>query len=157
MRIARPATLLLLLLLGISSTTLLALERQPNAIYQARREALARELHGGVAVLFGNYEPALEYQDFRQDEDFYYLTGWNEPGAALIVADAVPARGEKPALPYREVLLLPERNLRMELFTGVKLDDRNGKLQDFIADLPHTAEEIEALMQGGKTAATLVH
>jgi Xaa-Pro aminopeptidase len=122
MRIARPATLLLLLLLGISSTTLLALERQPTAIYQARREALARELHGGVAVLFGNYEPTMEYQDFRQDEDFYYLTGWNEPGAALIVADAVAARAGKPALPYLEVLLLPERDRRAELFTGVKLD-----------------------------------
>ncbi|MFL6428397.1 MAG: aminopeptidase P N-terminal domain-containing protein [Acidobacteriaceae bacterium] len=104
------------------STPLLALERQPNSIFQARREALAHELHGGVAVLFGNYEPQLEYQDYRQDEDFYYLTGWNEPGAALVVADATPARGGKPALPYREVLLLPERNLRMELFTGVKLD-----------------------------------
>jgi Xaa-Pro aminopeptidase len=122
MRFAWPATFILLLLLGISSTTLFALERQPNAIYQARREALARELHGGVALLFGNYEPAMEYQDYRQDEDFYYLTGWNEPGAALIVADAVPARVGKPALPYREVLLLPERNLRDELFTGVKLD-----------------------------------
>lgn len=113
---------LILLLLGISSTTLLALERQPNAVYQARREALARQLHGGVALLFGNYEPAMEYQDFRQDEDFYYLTGWNEPGAALIVADAVPARAGEPALPYREVLLLPERNLRAEQYTGIKLD-----------------------------------
>lgn len=121
MRTVRSATLILLLL-GISSTTLLALERQPNAVYQARREALAHELHGGIALLFGNYEPAMEYQDFRQDEDFYYLTGWNEPGAALIVADAMPARAGKPALPYREVLLLPERNLRAELYTGVKLD-----------------------------------
>jgi Xaa-Pro aminopeptidase len=121
MRTVRSATLILLLL-GISSTTLLALERQANAVYQARREALAHELHGGVALLFGNYEPAMEYQDFRQDEDFYYLTGWNEPGAALIVADAVPARAGKPALSYREVLLLPERNLRAELYTGVKLD-----------------------------------
>ncbi len=122
MRFARPGTFILLFLLGISSTTLLALERQPNAIYQARRDALAHELHGGVALLFGNYEPSMEYQDYRQDEDFYYLTGWNEPGAALVVADAVPARAGKPALPYREVLLLPERNLRNELFTGVKLD-----------------------------------
>ena len=121
MRVLHPVALLLLLL-GLLSTPLLALERQPNSIYQARREALAHELHGGVAVLFGNYEPQLEYQDYRQDEDFYYLTGWNEPGAALIVADATPARAGKPALPYREVLLLPERNLRMELFTGVKLD-----------------------------------
>lgn len=121
MRFAHPVALLLLLL-GLFSTPLLALQRQPNSVYQARREALAHELHGGVAVLFGNYEPQLEYQDYRQDEDFYYLTGWNEPGAALIVADAMPAGGGKAALPYREVLLLPERNLRMELFTGIKLD-----------------------------------
>ncbi|MCU1312725.1 MAG: Xaa-Pro aminopeptidase, partial [Acidobacteriaceae bacterium] len=79
-------------------------------------------MHGGVALLFGNYEPSMEYQDFRQDEDFYYLTGWNEPGAALLVEDAVAAKGGKPALPYREVLLLPERNLHAELYTGVKLD-----------------------------------
>jgi Xaa-Pro aminopeptidase len=114
--------LALVLFFSLSSAFLLALERQPNAIYQARREALARELHGGVALLFGDYEPTMEYQDFRQDEDFYYLTGWNEPGAALIVADAVPARADKPALPYREVLFLPERNLRAEQYTGVKLD-----------------------------------
>src|SRR5215475_13870909 len=120
MRIVR--LLAILLLLVPSSSSLLALERQPNSAYQARREALARELHGGIALVFGNYEPAMEYQDFRQDEDFYYFTGWNEPGAALIVADAVPARAGKAALPYREVLLLPERNLRDELFTGIKLD-----------------------------------
>jgi Xaa-Pro aminopeptidase len=120
----------LLLLLGISSTSLFALERQPNAIYQARRQALAHELHGGVALLFGNYEPAMEYQDYRQDEDFYYLTGWNEPGAALIVADAVPPHAGKPAVPYREVLLLPERNLRDELYTGVKLDAASPHVTD---------------------------
>ncbi len=127
MRIVRSVALILLLL-GIASPSLLALERQPNAAYQGRREALARALHGGVALLFGNYEPAMEYQDFRQDEDFYYLTGWNEPGAALIVADAMPARAGKPALPYREILLLPERNLRQELFTGVKLDAASPKV-----------------------------
>ena len=121
MRFGRLATLILLIL-GISSPALFALERQPNATYQARREALAHQLHGGVALIFGNYEPTMEYQDYRQDEDFYYLTGWNEPGAALIVEDAAPARAGKPALAYREVLLLPERNLRDELYTGVKLD-----------------------------------
>jgi Xaa-Pro aminopeptidase len=119
MRLAWSAALLLLIL---SSASLLALERQSDAVYQARREALAREMHGGVALLFGNYEPSMEYQDFRQDEDFYYLTGWNEPGAALLVEDAVAAKGGKPALSYREVLLLPERNLHAELYTGVKLD-----------------------------------
>jgi len=95
--------------------------RQPNSIYQGRREALARELHGGVALLFGNYEPPMEYQDYRQDEDFYYLTGWSEPGAALIVADAVPARARKNRLcPMAKYFSCPERNLRDELFTGIK-------------------------------------
>jgi len=42
---------------------------------------------------------------------------------------------------------------------GVRIEDtfyvdQNGKLQDFIADLPHTAEDVEALMQTGKPAGT---
>ena len=99
-----------------------ALERQPSAVYHARREALAKKLNGGVAVLFAANEPALEYQEYRQDEDFYYLTGWNEPGAALLIQSAVDAHEQIPARPYREVLLLPIRNLRMERYTGIKLD-----------------------------------
>jgi Xaa-Pro aminopeptidase len=75
-----------------------------------------------VAVLFANEEPSIEYQDYRQDEDFYYLTGWNEPGAALVIEAPVPASPGHPARPYREVMLLPTRNLRAELYTGVKLD-----------------------------------
>ncbi len=100
----------------------LALERQPAPIYHARREALAKKLNGGVAILFAANEPALEYQEYRQDEDFYYLTGWNEPGAALLIESAAEAHDQAPARPYREVMLLPIRNLRMERYTGVKLD-----------------------------------
>ena len=110
---------LLCLLLPVATH---ALDRQPTAAYHARRVALADKLNGGVAILFANEEPAIEYQDYRQDEDFYYLTGWNEPGAALVVEAPVAASAGHPAQPYREVLLLPTRNPRMELFTGVKLD-----------------------------------
>jgi Xaa-Pro aminopeptidase len=99
-----------------------ALERQPTPTYHARREALARKLNGGIALLFAANEPPLEYQDYRQDEDFYYLTGWNEPGAALLIESATAARDQVPARPYREVMLLPIRNLRMERYTGAKLD-----------------------------------
>ncbi len=100
----------------------MCLERQPTPIYHARREALAQKLNGGIAILFAADEPALEYQDYRQDEDFYYLTGWNEPGAALLIESAADAHDQVPARPYREVILLPIRDLRMERFTGVKLD-----------------------------------
>ncbi len=110
----------LFLLLALVCAT--ALERQPDQAYHARRVALAAKLEGGRALLFGADEPSAEYLDFRQDEDFYYLTGWNEPGAALVVIAPVPASAAQPAEPYREILFLPQRNLRMELYTGVKLD-----------------------------------
>ena len=105
-----------------------ALETVPKPEYRARRVALAEKLHGGVAVLFAAEEPAMEYQEYRQDEDFYYLTEWNEPGAALVVMAASPAAvatdtaPARPAQPYREVLFLPTRNPRTELYTGVKMD-----------------------------------
>src|SRR5215469_15753125 len=106
-----------------------ALEKQPASAYHARRVALASQLHGGVAVLFAAEEPVLDFDAYRQDSDFYYLTGWNEPGAALLIA----AASEPPTAtagpldpqgqhPYEEILFLPTRNLRMEKYTGVKLD-----------------------------------
>ncbi|HEX8811491.1 MAG TPA: aminopeptidase P N-terminal domain-containing protein, partial [Terracidiphilus sp.] len=62
-----------------------ALEKQPVATYHARRVSLSRELNGGVAVLFAAGEPLLDFDPYRQDADFYYLTGWSEPGAALLI------------------------------------------------------------------------
>src|ERR1017187_459359 len=102
-----------------------SLERQPSSVYHARRVALAGKLHGGVAVLFAAEEPLLDFMPYRQDEDFYYLTGWNEPGAALlIVADAGQAQtaGTQAPRTYQEILFLPTRDLRMEKYTGAKLD-----------------------------------
>ena len=122
MRRISLTALLIALCLCLNAIRAEALERQPSAIYHARREALAKKLNGGIAILFAANEPALEYQEYRQDEDFYYLTGWNEPGAALLVQSAVDAHDQVPARPYREVMLLPIRNLRMERYTGVKLD-----------------------------------
>lgn len=97
-----------------------ALEKQPAAAYHARRVALAAELHGGVAVLFAAEEPLLDFMPYRQDSDFYYLTGWNEPGAALLIVGAAP-HAPSPRT-YKEILYLPARNLRMEKYTGVKMD-----------------------------------
>jgi Xaa-Pro aminopeptidase len=109
-----------LVLLALSTLTpaLQALEKQPASVYHARRVALGAKLHGGVAVLFAAPEPVLDFDPYRQDEDFYYLTGWNEPGAALVIV------GDEPKAPrsYSEILFLPTRNLRMEKYTGAKLD-----------------------------------
>ncbi len=65
-----------------------ALDRQPNADYRARRVALARKANGGAVVLFAAVEAEgpNDLYGFRQDNNFYYLTGLTEPGAALLIA-----------------------------------------------------------------------
>ena len=97
-----------------------ALEKQSATLYHARRIALAAELKGGVAVLFAAEEPVLDFMPYRQDSDFYYLTGWNEPGAALMVVAASKQPGNERE--YKEILFLPSRNLRTETYTGAKMD-----------------------------------
>ncbi len=105
-----------------------AIDSVPKAEYHQRRVALAQMLNGGVAVLFAAPEPTDELTLYRQDSDFFYLTGWTEPGAALVVIGAgpetiVPRSGQTvPAHAYREVLFLPSRNLVMEKYTGEKMD-----------------------------------
>ncbi len=110
----------LALLASFSALPLHALDKQPAGVFHARRIALAAKLHGGVAVLFAAEETQLDFMPYRQDSDFYYLTGWNEPGAALmIVSDAPQAASPRT---YKEILFLPARNLRMEKYTGEKMD-----------------------------------
>ena len=103
-----------------------ALDKQSATDYHARRVALGNALHGGVAILFAAEEPVLDFDPYRQDSDFYYLTGWNEPGAALLIVGAT-AETEHPGQSihrrdYNEILFLPTRNLRMEQYTGAKMD-----------------------------------
>ena len=66
----------------------LGLDRQPNADYLARRVTLAQKLDGGVAVIFAatEAEGPNATSGFRQDNNFFYLSGLTEPGAALVVA-----------------------------------------------------------------------
>ena len=110
----------LALLVSFSALQVHALDKQPAGVFHARRVALAGRLNGGVAVLFAAEESQLDFTPYRQDSDFYYLTGWNEPGAALmIVSDAPQAASPRT---YKEILFLPARNLRMEKYTGVKMD-----------------------------------
>jgi Xaa-Pro aminopeptidase len=110
----RKLLLALLLLLSASAG---ALERQSSADYRARRQRLAEVTKGGIVVLFAATE--AEGQNavwgFHQDENFYYLSGWSEPGAALLIAAAAGDR------PYTEILFLPNHNLSQEKWTGPKL------------------------------------
>jgi Xaa-Pro aminopeptidase len=104
-----------------------SLDRQPNADYRARREALARRTDGGVVLLFAPVEAEgpNDLYGFRQDDNFFYLTGWPEPGAALLIAPAEEATGQSRARPYSEILFLPAHNVVQERWTGPKVGPEN--------------------------------
>ncbi|MDP9268706.1 MAG: Xaa-Pro aminopeptidase [Acidobacteriota bacterium] len=139
-------TLVFLVLAAVAAS---ALERQPNADYRARRQKLAAMTHGGVVLLFAATEPEGPNAvfGFRQDNDFYYLTGWSEPGAALLIAPATAAAGENKARAYTEILFLPAHNATQEKWTGPKLgaDSRNASSAtgfDNVAVLDRMRDEI---------------
>ena len=114
---------LVLLFTGFAS----GLERQPSSDYRARREKLAARLEGGVALVFAppELEGPNDVYGYRPDNNFYYLSGWPEPGAALLVAAPAQASNGNPAHPYTEILFLPSRNYSQERWTGPKLGPEN--------------------------------
>jgi Xaa-Pro aminopeptidase len=105
------------------SLTAGALDRQPSSDYHARREKLAAKLGDGVALVFAppEAEGPNDLSGYRPDDNFFYLTGWPEPGAAVLVAAARQATNNDPARPYTEILFLPKRNPSQEKWTGAKL------------------------------------
>lgn len=58
-------------------------------VYKERREALRRQLDGGLVLLLGNGEASSNYPDntyhFRQDSSFLYFFGINHPGFAGVI------------------------------------------------------------------------
>jgi len=72
-------------------------------------------------VIFAGEEAAGATDGFRQNNNFYYLTGWSEPGAAVLVASAHDAVGAQAGRSYTEILFLPPRDLMEERWTGPKL------------------------------------
>jgi Xaa-Pro aminopeptidase len=121
----RSKMALVVLLMAVQAAY--AFDSVPVGEYRQRRVKLAAELHGGSALIVAAHEPLMEYQDYRQDEDFFYLTGSNEPGGALLVIGDGPATTTRlgtvvPAHSYREILFLPMRNAVREKYTGPKTD-----------------------------------
>lgn len=98
--------------------------------FAARRARLRQAIPDGVLVLFGNKESDDLREPFFQQTDFYYLTGWEEPGAILIVTPEPekdsPAYNERAKAP-REILFLPQRILGDEKWTGRKLGPGDSK------------------------------
>jgi Xaa-Pro aminopeptidase len=81
-----------------------------NACYAARREALMKKIEGSIAVLEGMPE-SRSYVAFRQDNNFYYLTGVETPDALLLLD----------ASNHQSVLFLPPMDKGLEKWEGRQL------------------------------------
>ena len=84
------------------------------AEHAGRRRALADRVGRGVIALLGSTESEGRsgFTGFRQESNFFYLTGLEEPGAALLIA---PAHGGNP---YREYLFLSGMADRADKWSG---------------------------------------
>jgi Xaa-Pro aminopeptidase len=102
-----------------------ALDRQPSSDFHARRQALASKINDGVVMLFASTEAEgpNDLYGYRPDDNFFYLSGWPEPGAALLLVPASTSADHS----YTEILFLPSHNPSQEKWTGPKLGAENSE------------------------------
>ena len=121
-----------LLLCFLFSQLTWALDRQPNSDFRARRQSVASKANGGAVLLFASNEAEgpNDLYGYRPDDNFFYLSGWSEPGAALLIVGGSSAEDHA----YTEILFLPNHNPSQEKWTGPKLGADNpdaGKITGF--------------------------
>ena len=136
-----PAAILLLMhgLRGVLAVAVCAsalAAEAPSGEYRARREAARKTLSNAVLVLFGRTADQMDERSNGplQDPDFYYLTGWTEPGAILMLTTK------------EDLLFLPAHNPANEVYTGplaAASDENVHSVTGFEKVLPVTAFETQ--------------
>jgi len=90
--------------------------------HKNRREALRKLLpNNSVAVFFANpirnRANDVDYV-YHQDPNFYYLTGYREPDAVLLIFSDVQTRADRS---FNEVIYVQEKNEQAEMWIGRRL------------------------------------
>jgi Xaa-Pro aminopeptidase len=106
-----------------------AREREPNGVCAERRAHLVAQLNAPV-LLFGftGKEDSSPSYVFLQEPNFYYLTGHNEEGAALLLVPAAAA--EKGWKGPQEILFLPPRDPEQEKWNGPRMGPADPGIQE---------------------------
>ncbi|MEZ4803120.1 MAG: aminopeptidase P N-terminal domain-containing protein [Gelidibacter sp.] len=94
-----------------------------SKFHETRREAFRSQMPANsVAVFFANPERNrsndVDYV-YHQDPNFYYLTGYKEPNAVLVIfsQNQTDAEGKS----FDEIIYVQEKNAQREQWTGVRL------------------------------------
>src|SRR6266849_9929767 len=97
-------------------------DREPNSVYAERRAKLAAQVECPIVLwgLTGREESSQTYI-FEQEENFYYLTGHNEEGAALIILPTSKSSTNDTSNGPREFFYLPAKNPLKEKWNGVRM------------------------------------
>ena len=107
------------------------------SVYQARRRAVQAQLpDNALVVLFGADEMYRNHDvdyPFRQTSDFLYLTGFEEPEAALILTNT------------ESLLLCRAKNAEMETWTGFRWGPDAAKAQ-FAMDHAACIDDLESVL-----------
>src|SRR5215510_9108215 len=109
------------------------------SIYQRRRAALAAAMGGGVAIIPTAPERVRNrdaHFPYRFDSYFYYLTGFREPEAVLVIV-----AGEQ----QKSVLFCRERNLEREIWDGYRYGPE-GAREAFGFDEAHSVAKLDEMM-----------
>ncbi|MBE9175585.1 aminopeptidase P N-terminal domain-containing protein [Synechocystis salina LEGE 06155] len=108
-----------------------------SAEYRQRRDRLMAKLGQGTAI-FASAPQAVMHNDveyvFRQDSDFYYLTGFNEPEAIAVFA---PHHEE-----HQFILFVQPKDPAKETWTGIRYGVE-GVQSTFGADIAYPIEELD--------------
>jgi Xaa-Pro aminopeptidase len=126
--ILRGAVALVVLLVCLAPA-LGAWERGPLTEFAERRAKLVASVNAPI-VLFGytGHEEANPSYVFIQEENFYYLTGHDEEGAALLLVPESAAQNGWTG--PREILYLPPRNLAEERWNGPRMGPDDPGIQE---------------------------
>lgn len=119
---ARLAGILIVALIALSAPAHAQYrQREPNGEYAARREHLRAQVDAPIVVFgYTGKESASEAYVFNQETNFYYLTGHNEEGAALLlIPDSAAAKGWSG--PAKEIFYLPPHNTYFEQWNGPRI------------------------------------
>ena len=108
------------------------------AVFQRRRKRFLKQMEDGVALIPSAPEFIRNgdvHYDYRQHSDFFYLTGFEEPGSLLVLG--------KGNVKDEFVLFVPRRDKVMEIWNGRRAGPEGAKAQ-YGADAAYTTEEIDA-------------